>query len=58
MNITEISTKELTEELAKRKGIQHVIAVLYQEFSVIGKYRHRGIEFPEKYELLIIKHVS
>lgn len=58
MDINEISTKELIKALSKRKGVQHVDAGTYQNFEVVGKYEHHGIEFPGKYELLIIKHIG
>ncbi|MBY7658422.1 BC1881 family protein [Lactiplantibacillus plantarum] len=54
MKLSEFSTGDLIKELSNRKGIQHVTAGLYQEFKVVGKYANRNIEFPEKYELLII----
>ncbi|WP_338231010.1 hypothetical protein [Lactiplantibacillus paraxiangfangensis] len=55
MKIAEFSTEDLIQELSKRKGIQYVTAGAYQEFSVVGKYTHHDIKFPEKYGLLIVE---
>ncbi|WP_191991405.1 BC1881 family protein [Levilactobacillus brevis] len=58
MQLSEITTEDLIKELSNRKGIQRVTAGLYQDFEVVGKYAKHDIEFPKKYEALVIEHIG
>lgn len=57
MDLSDLSTSELLQELCKRKGIQLLNAGIYANYEVRGKYSKRYDEFPDSYEVLVItKH--
>ena len=58
MNLEQLSTRDLINELLKRKEVQNFHGGNYQSVELIGKYDHRNIELPASYEIILFDQLQ